>query len=31
MELPAARKFVKPRAGEDWSAIAARALPEVDR
>ena len=30
MELPAARKFVKPQAGEDWLAIAARALPQVD-
>jgi len=30
MDLPAARKFVRPHANEDWLAIAARALPTDD-
>lgn len=30
VELPAARKFVRPAANEDWSALAARALPQTD-
>ncbi|MGI9328500.1 MAG: hypothetical protein ACR2PZ_25010 [Pseudomonadales bacterium] len=30
MELAPARKFVRPEPGEDWAALAARALPEVD-
>lgn len=30
VELAQARKFVRPLASEDWSAIAARMLPQVD-
>lgn len=30
MTLPQLRKFVRPLATEDWSAIAARALPETN-
>jgi hypothetical protein len=30
VELPAARKFIRPKESEDWSAIAARALPQTD-
>ena len=30
VELPAVRKFVRPVAGEDWSALAERALPDTD-
>jgi len=31
VEIPAARKFVRPQENDDWPAIAARALPETDR
>ena len=30
MELSVARKYVRPLAGEDWLAIAARVLPQTD-
>jgi hypothetical protein len=30
VQLPVARKFVRPQESEDWLAIAARALPQTD-